>query len=132
MNLTSRAAMLCLAAALVAGCASEVKRAPAELAAGQPEQGRRYVTTLAVDARPESGYPRTIRAGTEFVVVGRVAQGLVLKPTQTVLTIEGAHMHEAYAVHRDGQLVGFYLPVERAYAALPLPASMPLQERTAP
>ena len=26
-------------------------------------------------------------------------------------------MHEAYAVHRDGQLVGFDLPVERAYAA---------------
>ena len=66
------------------------------------------------------------------MVVGRVAQGLVLKPTQTVLTIEGAHMHEAYAVHRDGQLVGFYLPVERAYSALPLPASMPLQEKNAP
>lgn len=132
MGRTRRAVMLCLAAALVAGCASEVKRAPVELAAGQPEQGRRYVTTLTVEVRPESGYPRTIHAGTEFVAVGRVAQGLVLRPTETVLTIEGAHVHEAYAVHRDGQIVGFYLPVERAYVALPLPASMPLQERNTP
>lgn len=132
MGRTRQALMLCLAAMLAAGCASEVKRAPAELAAAQPEQGRRYVTTLAVEARPESGYPRSIRAGTEFVVVGRVAQGLVLKPTQTVLTVEGAHVHEAYAVHRDGQLVGFYLPVERAFTSLAKPAPMPLQERTKP
>lgn len=132
MRRTGGAAVLCVAAILAAGCASEVRRQPVELAIGQPEQGRRFVTTLTVEARPESGYPRTIGAGTEFVVVGRVVQGLVLKPTQTVLTIEGAHMHEAYAVHRDGQLVGFYLPVERAYAALPLPVSMPLQERNTP
>ena len=122
MGRTRQALMLCLAAMLASGCASEVKRAPAELAATQPEQGRRYVTTLAVEARPESGYPRSIRAGTAFVVVGRVAQGLVLKPTQTVLTVEGAHMHEAYAVHRDGQLVGFYLPVERAFTSLAMPS----------
>lgn len=132
MRRTGPLAALCLAALLAAGCASEVRRQPAELAVGQPEQGRRFVTTQVVEARPESGYPRTIRAGTEFVVVGRVAQGLVLKPTLAVLTIEGAHMHEAYAVHHDGRLVGFYLPVERAYAALPLPVSMPLQERTTP
>lgn len=116
-------------AALAAGCASEVKRMPADVTSGVPETGRRFVTTASVEARPESGYVRTVRADTEFVVVGRVAQGLVLRPTQTVLTLEGAHMHEAYAVHRDGSWVGFYLPVERAYSALPLPVPMPLKER---
>jgi len=126
------AAWVCLAAALAAGCASEVQRQSVELVASQPEQGRRYLTTAAVEAQPESGYSRSIRAGTEFVAIGRVAAGLVLKPTQTVLTVEGAHVHEAYAVHRDGQLVGFYLPVERAFAALPQPVSMPLQEKTSP
>lgn len=114
---------------LIAGCASEVKRAPVDLATGGPEMGRRFVTTAAAEARPESGYARTIRSDSEFVVVGRVPQGLVLRPTQTVLTLEGAHMHEAYAVHRDGNWVGFYLPVERAYSALPLPVPMPLKER---
>jgi hypothetical protein len=121
-----------LVAALAAGCASEVRRQPVEMTAGVPEAGQRFVTGAAVEAVPDSGYRRTIAAGTEFVVVGRIAQGLVLKPTQTVLTLEGAHMHEAYAVHRDGMFVGFYLPVERAYSALSKPVSMPLQERKTP
>lgn len=121
--------LVLLAAALAAGCASEVKRQPAELSTAAADAGRRQVTTTTVEMRLESGYTRTIRADTEFVVLGRIAQGTVLKPTQTVLTVEGAHMHEAYAVHRDGALVGFYLPVERAYAALPTPVPMPLQEK---
>lgn len=125
----SAAATAWLAAALLAGCASEVRREPVELDAAAAEAGRVWVSTVAVEARPASGYPRTIAPGTEFKAVGRVAQGLVLRPTQTVLTVEGAHMHEAYAVHRDGVLVGFYLPVERAYSALPQPVSMPLEER---
>ncbi len=126
------AAWLCAAAALLAGCASEVRREPVELVAAAGEQGRRFGNTVLVEAMPESGYGRRIAAGTEFLVVGRITQGLVLKPTQTVLTVEGAHMHEAYAVHRDGQLVGFYLPVERAFTSLVKPAPMPLQERTTP
>jgi hypothetical protein len=125
-----KAGILALAvAALAAGCASEVRRQPVELAAAGAEGGRRLSTTAHVDARPESGYARSIKADTEFVAVGRIPQGLVLRPTQTVLTIEGAHMHEAYAVYHEGKLVGFYLPVERAYSALPLPVPMPLQEK---
>jgi len=114
---------------LAAGCASEVRREPVELTTAAPETGRRFVTTAAAEARPESGYTRTIRTDTEFVVVGRLAQGIVLRPVGTVLTVEGAHMHEAYAVHRDGRWVGFYLPVERAYSALPLPVALPLKEK---
>jgi hypothetical protein len=114
---------------LIASCASEIKRAPVDLATAATETGRRFVTTTTVEARPESGYVRMIRSDTELLVVGRVPQGLVLRPTQTVLTLEGAHMHEAYAVHRDGNWVGFYLPVERAYSALPLPVPMPLKEK---
>lgn len=117
-----------LGLALLAGCASEVKRLPADLTSAVPDTGRRWVTTTALELLPTSGYRRTIAAGTEFVVVGRVAQGLVLKPTQTVLTVEGAHMHEAYAVLHDGRFVGFYLPVERAYTALSNPVPVALQE----
>lgn len=125
-------AMLCLAAGLLGGCAGEVRREPVELVGAAGEQGRRFASAIDVEAVPDSRYVRRIAGGTEFVVVGRVAQGLVLKPTQTVLTVEGAHMHEAYAVHRDGQLVGFYLPVERAFTPLVKPAPMPLQERKSP
>ncbi|MBL0728912.1 hypothetical protein [Piscinibacter sp. HJYY11] len=119
-------------ALLGAGCAMEVKRHPVELLAATPERGQRFATSQAVELVLESGYPRSIAAGTEFIVVGRVAQGLVLKPTQTVLTVEGAHMHEAYAVLHAGQLVGFYPPVEHAFAPLPLAVSLPLLERKSP
>lgn len=125
-------AWLCAFALLAAGCASEVRREAVELTPAAAEQGRRYASTSEVEAVPESRYARRIAGGTEFVAIGRIAQGLVLKPTSTVLTVEGAHMHEAYAVHRDGQIVGFYLPVERAFTPLVKPAPMPLQEKTSP
>jgi hypothetical protein len=117
------------AASLMFGCASEVKRNPAELAQAGLEQGQRQITAKTASFVLDSGYERTINLNTEFVVVGRISQGLVLRPTQTVLTVEGAHMHEAYAVLNNGQLVGFYLPVERAFSALPLAVPFSLTER---
>jgi len=118
-----------VALATLVGCASEIKRQPVELSAAAPERGQRFATSQRVEFTLESGYTRTIQADTEFVVAGRIVQGLVLRPTQTVLTVEGAHMHEAYAVLNDGRLVGFYLPVEHAFTALPLATSFPLVER---
>jgi hypothetical protein len=119
-------------AALAAGCASEVARAPVEFTAAVAQAGQRFITTAPVDLRPESGYARSIPSGTEFVVVGRIASGLVLRPTSTVLTLEGKHMHEAYAVRDGDRLVGLYLPAERAYSALPNPQPMPVRERKEP
>lgn len=116
-------------AALVGACASEVRRHPVELTPAGPDTGTRYRSAAALEFRLATGYGRTIPADTEFAAIGRVAPGLVLKPTQTVLAVEGAHMHEAHAVWQDGHLIGFYLPVERAFAALPVPLPWPLVER---
>jgi hypothetical protein len=118
--------------ALVAGCASEVQRQPVEFTAAIAELGQRFVTTALVELRPDSGYARSIPSGSEFVAIGRIAAGLVLRPTNSVLTLEGKHMHEAYAVRDRDRLVGLYLPAEQAYAALPNPPAMPLQERKDP
>lgn len=118
-----------LVVAALAGCASEVKRQPSELAASIAEAGKRYELRQDVSFKLDSGYERTVVARTEFTVAGRVPQGVVLKPTQTVLTVEGAHMHEAYAVVRDDTLVGFYLPVEKAFSALSRSVPFPLTER---
>lgn len=117
-------------AAFMGACASEVHRHPVEMAPASPDSGTRYRSTAALEFRLATGYTRTIPANTDFAAIGRVASGLVLKPTQTVLTIEGAHVHEAYAVFADGHLVGFYLPVERAYSPLTTPVPWPLIERT--
>ena len=120
---------LLIAAALMGGCASEVKRQSTELAPAAAEQGHRYELLKDVQVKLDSGYTRVIRANTEFAAAGRISQGLVLRPTETVLTVEGAHVHEAYAVVHGEQLVGFYLPVERAFSSLPQATSFPLVER---
>ena len=56
MNRATRvAAWLCASAALLAGCASEVRREPVELARSrQGEQGRRFSNGGDVEAMPES------------------------------------------------------------------------------
>ena len=112
---------------LAAGCAGEVVRHPAALQAAPAGAAKGYVTTRAAEFRLDSGYERTIAASTAFDEVGAIPEGAVLKPRITVLTVEGAHMHEAYAVVKDGRLVGFYLPVERAFAPLSVPVYLQLE-----
>lgn len=76
--------------------------------------------TIAQDASVEldTGYTRSLKAGTQWIQAGTVSQGGVYKPYKDVFTLEGAHIHEAYLVVSEGQLVGFYLPVEGAYSPL--------------
>ena len=117
-----------LLALCLAGCASEVKRqgSALSLAAGTPVA---LVTTSPVSFTLDSGYSRAVAEGTAFSVIGTVTEGRVLKPVDSTFTIEGAHMHEAYPVERDGKVVGFYLPVEKAYSPLSWPRPFPTTER---
>lgn len=119
----------CVAGALLlSACAAEVVRTPVQLA---DSVGISPIEKLAanVEFRLDSGYRRTLAAGTEFQEIGRLPQGRVLKPVDATLTVEGAHMHEAYAVVHDERLVGFYLPVEKGFSPLSLPVKFSLQER---
>lgn len=92
---------------------------------------------LAVSAQPplrvlaqetritlDTGYTRTLKAGGRWRAAGAVDQGDVYRPVGDVFTLEGAHIHEAWLVVRDGVLVGFYLPAEHGYS--PLGATAPL------
>lgn len=116
---------------LLAGCASEVTRHPAELIPAPAAV--RYVLTRPLTVELDSGYTRSVPAGTEFVEVGSVQQGKVLRRTDGgVFTVEGAHVHEAYPVVQSSRLVGFYLPVEKAFSPLAHPIAVPIEERGAP
>ena len=83
--------------------------------------GDRWIEVLreATVAVGPMGYRRTIRQGSVWTRVGRVSQGEVYKPTNQVFMVEGTHVHEAYLVLDGDQVVGFYLPVERAFAPSP-------------
>lgn len=111
--------------ALLSSCASDVYRVPTDFRASGKETERSVVLARDVAVTPSTGYTRTLKAGTVWKYVGRVAEGKVYAVENDVFMLEGKHMHEAYCVIANGPvLVGFYLPVEQAFA--PLPSSVPL------
>ena len=120
----SRVAIAAVALGLAA-CAA-VQHAPARLqplaASGQSES---RVLAKEVGITLDTGYTRTLKAGSRWRAVGTVDQGDVYRPVGDVFTLEGAHIHEAWLVVRNGTLVGFYLPAEHGYS--PLGATAPLQ-----
>ena len=124
MKRAASLAALALACA-AAGCSPEVTLVkivkPADV-------GERQLATFllgdTVRMTLPTGYERVLVAGSRWNLVGAIAQGSVYKPAQGVLTVEGANIHEAYLVVRDGALNGFYLPVEQGYS--PLGSRIPL------
>lgn len=110
----------------LAGCA--VTHSPAQLAplAAAAEPAPRALAQR-VEFRLDTGYSRTLNAGSRWSQIGRIPQGDVYKPYKAVFTLEGAHIHEAYLVVENGNLTGFYLPAERGYSPLLPPVALPLQ-----
>jgi len=72
--------------------------------------------TQAAEVALATGYSTTLRATTTWQLVGTIPQGEVYRTRDQVVTLEGAHIHEAYIVVDQGALVGFYLPVERTFS----------------
>jgi hypothetical protein len=107
------------------GCAAELVRSPSILVAGTSSGQLMQVSKLAVlEFGPSQS--KQILPGSRWSLVGSVPQGNVFKPVDSVLTVHGANAHEAYLVIRAGQVVGFYLPGERAWAALEKPVAIEL------
>ena len=103
--------------ALLAACA--VVHAPVDFVAldtAAPAQPQRLASAVTIEF--DTGYRRTIKAASQWKLVGSVAQGEVFKPVNDVFALEGAHMHEAYLVVHQGSVVGFYLPAERSFSSL--------------
>lgn len=75
-----------------------------------------------------TGYRRVLARGSRWLPMGQVPQGLVYRPADTVFTIEGRDVHEAYLVVSVQRLVGFYLPGEHRFSPLSQPLSVPLKE----
>lgn len=103
----------------LSACAPEVVRRPTELV---PAAGSSETIEILEDASIAvgPGYRRVIRRGSVWARVGRSGAGDVYKPVDGVFTVEGAQVHEAYLVLDTGdRVIGFYLPVERAFSAVP-------------
>lgn len=109
-------------------CASEVYRLPIEFTRASTENEPLMVVTRPVEVTPSTGYSRVLKAGSRWKYVGRVPQGKVYAIQDDVFLLEGKHMHEAQCVvGTNSSLVGFYLPVEQAFAPLSSPVGLPVK-----
>jgi hypothetical protein len=103
----------------LAACAPEVVRRATQFtpATDQPAVTLEVLKKVSIPVGP--GYSRDIDRGSLWTRIGRTTEGDVFKPVDRVFTVEGAHIHEAYLVLEGDRVVGFYLPVERAFSPVP-------------
>jgi len=110
-----------LASALaLAACAPEIVRQATQLTPVTEQAGGtiEILEDTSILVGP-AGYRRVIGRGSVWTRIGRVVEGEVYKPVNRVFTVEGAQIHEAYLVLDGDRVVGFYLPVERAFSPAP-------------
>jgi hypothetical protein len=114
MTHVHRLAFLCAA---LASCSPAIITYPAVItrADHNPE---RFMLLVSVTGASTAGFDRTLPAGTVFTEVGSIPAGMVLRPLNKVLTVEGANIAEADAVVTGEQWVGFYLRVEHTFSPL--------------
>jgi len=116
-----------LTAAGLTACAPEIKRAPVELTPVPPGDSTGvYTFKSEVTFSPALGYSRTIAAGSQWRLIGRIPSGEVYRPMSGVFTVESAQVHEAGIVIWQGRLTGFYMLVERAFVPLDPPVAVQL------
>jgi hypothetical protein len=123
-----RGAIAALAALFTAlgACAANVETVQTNFVAGH---GADLVLSRSVDVQLPTGYSRVLGAGSRWRRVGTVPQGDVYAAIDTVFTIEGRHVHEAYLIMAPfHSLVGFYLPAESSVAKLSTPVQLPVSE----
>jgi len=111
--------LLALNLLALAACAPEVVRQPTQLTPLTEQRGGAIEIAEDTPISVGPGYQRVIRRGSVWTGIGRVAEGEIFKPVDRVFTVEGAHIHEAYLVLDGDRVVGFYLPVERAFSPAP-------------
>ena len=121
-SLAHRLCVLLVFGALLSGCAPSITLKPVELSSlpGDAETSM-FRLDRNVPIEFSTGNRRTLKRGTRWQLVGTLKEGHVFEPTDSVFTVEGRHIREAYIVVRDGELVGFFLPVEDAFVAVPEP-----------
>ncbi len=111
---------------LVLGCANRVVMESVTLEPTSEGALDEAVLRSRAEGASTAGYSRVLVAGSRWHRIGRIPQGEVWKPLNTVLTVEGKHIREANIVVRGKNWAGYYLPVERAFSPLETPVPIKL------
>jgi hypothetical protein len=118
--------LLAMLPLVLAGCPFDVSFLKTEPAAfvAQPDCGKPFILGRAETIGMGTGFATRLRQGTRWQCIGQVHAGLVYRTADQVVTVEASNIHEAQAVVNQGRLVGFYLPVERAWVLVNPPVEL--------
>jgi len=110
---------------VLSACAPMVVSSPVTLAPVATADAIQLTTRVTF--KLPTGYQRELPAGSRWQAAGRLSEGVVYRPLNTVFAIEGRQVHEAHLVIDKARLVGFYLPAEGRYSSLDVPLELPLK-----
>jgi hypothetical protein len=114
--------------ALLVGCASEIYRKPTQFSASS--DAAVFVLERDTTVTPTLGDPATLKAGSTWVHVGEVPEGPVYSIKNDVFMVRGRNAHEAQCVVAGGgKLIGFFLPVERAFVPVDPQVQLPINRK---
>jgi hypothetical protein len=117
-----------LSLALLVGCAAEISRTPTQFSAST--DAAVLVLGRDVTVTPTLGDPATLKAGSTWVHVGQVPEGPVYAIKNDVFMVRGRNAHEAQCVIAEGgKLIGFFLPVERAFVPVDPQVQLPINRK---
>jgi hypothetical protein len=102
---------------LIAGC--HVKYTPVVMKTTTSKPA--WILAEKTELHLQSGSTTHLKADTTWEYVGAIEQGDVYKTHDQIVTIKGPNMFEAYIVLSEEHVVGFYLPVEKAYSRISKP-----------
>jgi hypothetical protein len=114
---------------VIPGCRfplTSVKQQPVTLSASDMSMPA-WVLQQNIDVPLKSWSTTHLNKDTTWQYVGHIEKGDVYKTKDQIVTVEGPNVYEAYIVIFDGSLVGFYLPVEKAFSPIKAAIKLPMK-----
>ena len=114
-----------LLAFAVSGCMFDIVSVPQKSTVFTPliEDAKNFKIDAGHVVQIGTGFRTQLKAGTTWNQIGSIPQGEVYRSPDQILVVEASNIHEAALVVNDGQVVGFFLLVEKTFC----PAKQPTQ-----
>jgi len=96
--------LACPVFVMVSSCAFDVirvKQEPARFVPNASERPDERPLREDVEVTLDTGYKRTLKAGTRWQCIGNIENGDVYQTSDQILTVEGSNIHEACIVVSD-------------------------------
>jgi len=115
---------------LLHACAFDVihvRQRPCQIEKGK-SNGKSFRLGKEIQVTLDTGYSRKLKDGVRWDYVGVIPPGEVFRTNDQIFTVEGSNIFEAYIVVSSGKLVGFYLPVQKAFSPISDPIEIEMIE----